>query len=236
MIERLTLLDVQALARDCLARAGAPDRVAQAVAAEIAAAEAAGERRHGMEALLRDIRLIRYGRVDAAAAPSVSKPRPAVMRCDAAHGFAAAALVETLETLADLAHRQGIALLRLDRASDPGAMIHTTAVLAAQGLSALTFGAAGPGRIAHPDCVTPAILRHPPRDAVEMLLPQTRGGQPPDSPIGGMVTHGAWVIAMDAASVDDTVGIASIWDSAPPRAPTHEIAISSEFLEQIVTA
>jgi len=233
MIERLSLPDVHALARDCLSRAGAPVRVAEAVAAEIAAAEAAGERRHGMEALLRDIRLIRYGRIDATTATSLSRPRPGVLRCDAGHGFAAAALAETVEALADLAHRQGIALARLDRASDPGAMLIAAATLAAQGLTALTYGALGPGRIAHPDCAIPAVLHRPPREAFDALLPQDRNGYPADSPLDGPVSHSAWIIAMDAAAAGDRAG-AAVCDAAP--APAHDIAISSDFLEQIVTA
>jgi LDH2 family malate/lactate/ureidoglycolate dehydrogenase len=47
MTEFLSLADLRAFARDCLTRANAPRRVANAVAAEIAAAEAAGERQHG---------------------------------------------------------------------------------------------------------------------------------------------------------------------------------------------
>ena len=87
MTQLLSLPDVRALACDCLMRAGVPDHVARAVAAEIAAAEAVGERCNGMEALLRDIRLLRYGRIHAAARSEMLRVRPGLMRIDAGHGF-----------------------------------------------------------------------------------------------------------------------------------------------------
>lgn len=236
MTERLSLSDVHALAQDSLARSGAPDRVARAVAAEVAAAEAAGERHHGMEALLRDLRLMRYGRIDATATTVESHPRPGLILCDACHGFAAAVLAGAGDTLADLARRNGIALLRLDRSSDPGAMIRATALLAEGGLAALAFGASGPGRVAHPDMATPALLRHPPRDVLAMLMPRD-DTQPADSPLGGPVDHGAWIIAFDTIRAETAPFDARIWDTAPPPpSAAHDIALSAELLEQIVTA
>lgn len=236
MIERLSLPDVHALARDCLTRAGTPDAVAEAVAAEIAAAEAAGERRHGMEALLRDLRLMRYGRIDATAAMRESRPRPGLLHCDAAHGFAAAALAGVAAPLCHLARQQGVALLRLDRASDPGAMIRIAAQLAGDGIATLSFGKTGPGRIAHPDSALPRVLRHRSRDMLAMLLPALEEGQPPDSPMGGPVMHGAWIIALDPVTAGGGLVSAGVWDAAPPPVPASEIALSAELLEQIVTA
>ena len=129
MTEFLSLADLRALARDCLTRAGAPEGVARAVAAEVAAAEAAGERANGMEALLRDIRLMRYWRLTSATQAQQIRTRPGFMRLDAHHGFAAAALSGVVSDLAGLARTQGIAVLRLERSSDPGGMICATASL-----------------------------------------------------------------------------------------------------------
>jgi hypothetical protein len=236
MIERLSLPDVRALAQDCLTRAGAARDVAEAVAAEVAAAEAAGERAHGMEALLRDLRLMRYGRIDCRAVIRDSRPRPGILHRDAGHGFAAAALAGASTPLADLARRQGIAILRLDRASDPGAMIQVTAALAHQGLAALAFAAAGAGRIALPDAPVPMPLRHPPRDALALLLPASDSDAPQDHPLGGPVAHGAWVVALDAAAAGESLLAAGIWDAPPTHEPARVIALSAELLEQIVTA
>lgn len=236
MTEMLSLSDLRALARDCLTRADAPDAVARAVAAEIAAAEAAGERQNGMEALLRDLRLMRYGRLIATADPERTTPRPGLMHVDARHGFAAAALAGAIPELAQLAQTQGIALLRLDRASDPGAMISVTAALADRGLAAVALGSIGQGRIAHPDFVAPARLKTPPPGALSLLLPGLVMGQPADSPLGDPVSHIAWLVAVDAGIAPEFFAAAEIWDVGLPPPSTGQIACSAELLEQIVTA
>jgi (2R)-3-sulfolactate dehydrogenase (NADP+) len=236
MTEFLSLADLRALARDCLTRADAPERVAHAVAAEIAAAEAAGERQHGMEALLRDIRLMRYGLLRADAETQISCPRPGFARLDAQHGFASAALAGAIAEFEAMAKAQGIALLRLDRASDPGGMICATAALAERGLAALAFGPEGPGRLAHPDLGAPAPLHVPPRAALSLLLPEIRLGQPADSPLGDPVAHVAWLVALDAGLAGESFATAAIWDNAVPPPTAASIACSAELLEQIVTA
>lgn len=236
MTEFLSLADLRALARDCLTRAGAPEGVARAVAAEVAAAEAAGERANGMEALLRDIRLMRYGRLTPATQAQQIRTRPGFMRLDAHHGFAAAALSGVVSDLAGLARAQGIAVLRLERSSDPGGMICATASLGERGLAVLAFGPEGPGRIGHPDLSGPAVLPTPPRDALRLLFPDIDPTQPADSPIGGLVGHVGWLIALDAALVGDHFASAAIWDGATPPATAASIACSAELLEQIVRA
>lgn len=236
MTQLLSLPDVRALACDCLTRAGVPDRTARRVAAEIAAAEAAGERQHGMEALLRDIRLLRYGRIDPVIEPHTERPRTALLRVDARHGFAAAALEDAAGELGKMAMDHGIALARLSRASDPGAMIRAIQPIADRGLIALAFGATGPGRIAHPDLGAPAALTRPEGEALFPLMPKIQPDQPADSPLGGFVSYGAWIVAMTADAVDEGLLDAGIWTSAPPLSPHGEIPLSVDLLEQIVTA
>ena len=236
MTELLSLSDLRALARDSLCRAGVPDVVAEAVATEVAAAEAAGERRHGMEALLRDLRLLRYGRIDPHATPATSAPRPGLLHVDAAHGFAAAALSTALGRLGKVALKHGIALLRLERSSDPGAMIAPSRSLAASGLACLSIGEEGPGRVSHPDTPSSGPLRHMPRNTLDMLLPPTRSGQPPDSPFGGLVTHGAWIVALDPDGVGAAMFDAEALSAAPHPPLAQGIALSAELIEQIVTA
>jgi (2R)-3-sulfolactate dehydrogenase (NADP+) len=236
MTQLLSLPDVQALACDCLTRAGVPDAAARTVASEIAAAEAAGERHHGMEALLRDIRLLRYGRIDASALPTKTRPRAGLLSIDAAHGFAAAALSDVAGDLFDAARSHGIAMARLDRASAPGAMIRAVEPFAALGLIAVAFANEGPGRIAHPDLATTVSIGWPASAALPFPFPKAEGSQPADSPLGGSVSHGAWLIAMTQDAVGKDLLDAEIWDSTPPPPPTHEIAFSVELLEQIVTA
>lgn len=236
MTEFLSLSDLRALAHDCLTRAHAPDPVARAVAAEIAAAEATGDRQNGMEALLRDLRLMRYGRLNANAAPHTDRPWPGLLQVDAAHGFAAAALSGTMSELATLAQSQGIGLLRLVRASDPGGMICVSAALADRGFGVLAFGPEGPGRFAHPDRVTPATLTAPPHKALRQILPGGALGQPADSPLGDPVAHVAWLMVVDAGLAGDGFATAEIWKEAPPPQSAGSIACPAELLEQIVSA
>jgi (2R)-3-sulfolactate dehydrogenase (NADP+) len=189
-----------------------------------------------MEALLRDIRLMRYGRIDAKAQPVHTRPRPGLIRCDAGHGFAAAALAQAISPLVELTRENGIALLRLERASDPGTMIEATATLAKSGLAALAFGPGGPGRIAHPDMGAPGLLRHPPRETMAMPLPARPDGQPADNPLGAAVMHGAWLVAVDPEAAGETFLAADLGNADPPAPAATEIACSAELLEQIVTA
>ena len=236
MTEFLSLADLRALARDCLTRAGAPESVARAVAAEVAAAEAAGERANGIEALLRDIRLMRYGRLLAATQTQLIRARPGFMRLDAQHGFAAAALSGVMSDLAGVARAQGIAALRLEQSSDPGGMICATGALGERGLAVLAFGPDGPGRIGHPDLSGPAVLPAPPRTALKLLFPDISHGQPADSPIGGLVGHLGWLVVLDAGFAGDSFASAAIWDLATPPKTAASIACSAELLEQIVSA
>jgi (2R)-3-sulfolactate dehydrogenase (NADP+) len=235
MMERLSLSDVHDLTHDCLTRAGAPERVAQAVASEVTASEALGDRHHGLEALLRDIRLMRYGRIDATAPAMQTRPRPGLMTCDAAHGFAAAALDICLAALMDMARDQGIAMLRLDRASDPGAMIHATQAIARQGLAALAHGSGGMGRFAHPDDPVGGAMARQPLGPLTPTHPHP-DGQPDDSPLGGPVAHGAWIMAWDIATETGPLLSAEIRAMLTPPPSALDIALPTDLLERIVTA
>jgi hypothetical protein len=235
MIEHLSLADLRALAHDCLTRAGSSAAVADAVACEVAVAEASGERGHGMAALLRDLRLIRYGRIEVNAPTRQSHPRPGLLHCDAGHGFAAFALSGVVARLCQTAHQQGIALLRLDRASDPGAMIHFTGELARGGLVTLAFAGSGSGRLAHPDHPLPMVLPHPDRSLLAAFLPPQGSGQPADSPLDGPVAHTALVLALDPAAGGGLLDTA-LRAALPLPEPAQKIALPTDLIEQIVTA
>lgn len=235
MTERLSLPDVRALAADCLVRAGVARPDAEEVAAEVEAAEAAGDRHNGMEALLRDLRLLRYGRIEPVAVPLAAHPKPGLLRLDAAHGFAAAALAGAMGTLCEMATRQGIAMLRLERASDPGRMYCTARRLAAQGLAVLMArpeDAAAPA--AHMDKAI-AAMSGTEGDTLTMLVPPSWGGQPADSPLGHPVAHATTLIAFDPEVTGPALSCAvpAPGSTSPLR---EEIACSTELLEQIVTA
>ena len=127
--------DLEMLACDCLIRAGVSEVTAQIVARNVALSAAAGDNEHGIEALLRDIRLLRYGRLYGDAEVVISRPAPAVIKIDAGHGFGAAALVKGLPDLIEAAKSQGVAVLHLSRSSDAGMMAGAMADLASAGLA-----------------------------------------------------------------------------------------------------
>jgi len=113
MYETLCLPEVEALARDCLTRAGVGAEAAQAVAREVTEAEAADDRPHGLLALLHDLKALRYGHIHPDATSRQSTPRAGVLQVDARHGFAAQALVRALPDLEQMTRHNGPA--RLER-------------------------------------------------------------------------------------------------------------------------
>ncbi|MEM7722625.1 MAG: Ldh family oxidoreductase [Pseudomonadota bacterium] len=239
MTETLSLSDLEALSRDCLTRAGVPARVAQPVAREVAAAEAAGERDHGLLALLRDLRLIRYGRLIPDAEPFLQQLRPGAVSLDAQHGFAAAALSGVIEDMADLALTQGVAMVRLDRASAPGAMIRPITRLAEDGFLTLAFGRDGPGRFARPDHPVATPLRQTPASPLATLLGiDTSLIDDGDDPVGGPIAHSAWLWAADPKIAGPSALHADLWHAGDgaQTIPKAQIALPSDLLEQIVTA
>jgi (2R)-3-sulfolactate dehydrogenase (NADP+) len=164
MCESLSPADVTALAGDCLRRAGVPEAAAAAVAGEVAAAEAAGLSDQGLRGLLRDLRLIRYGRISPDALTRRRQPKPGLLRLDGGHGLAAAVLAEAAPGVAALARNIGIALVQVQRISAPGAMLRAVEALAEAGVigigaEAPCADACGRGaaaampapRLAHPD-------------------------------------------------------------------------------------
>jgi (2R)-3-sulfolactate dehydrogenase (NADP+) len=227
------MADLQMLARDCLTRAGVSDHLAGVVARDVALSEATGPAECGFAGLLRDIRLIRYGRLHPDAEAVISAPAPSLLKVDAAHGFAAAALSRALPALIDTVRAQGVAMLHLVRASDPGALAGAMADLAAADLAALALGskgqafAIGPGR----DLVTP--LDAGADTALATLLSEA----PPieDSPLDGKVEASAWLTALDP----DVTAAEDLLRHLPARrgmmAPT-KISLAPELLAQIVNA
>lgn len=234
MTQTLSLSDIEALACDTLVRAGVPTAVATPVASEVANAEAAGERDHGLLGLLRDLRLIRYGLLDPDATPLRKHPRPGVLTLNARHGFAAAALAGVVEDVAQLALTQGVAMMRLEQSSAPGAMIDPVTRLAHDGFVALAFGRDGPGRFASPDHPVATPLPNAPTSPLIALLGLSDA--PADDPTGTPVNHSAWLwVADPEIAGQDALG-AGIRTSVPTPGPKQEVALTTDLLQQIVTA
>lgn len=223
MTQTLSLADIEAFARDCLTRAGVPPHVAHPVAVEIAAAEAAGDRAHGLLGLLRDIRLLRYGRLLPEAPVKLHHPRPGVLVLDAGHGFAAAALTGIAADLAQTALSQGVALLRLTRSSAPGAMIGPLTRLRQDGLLAMALTDQGPVRTGGCEARSHGTTH--------------AGDADDDDPTRtAPVDHRAQLIVADPETVgSDAFG--AMAPAAPPVAPPHRtVTLEADLLARIVAA
>lgn len=84
----LSLGEVETLAREALLRAGAAPHQAEPVARSIRLAERDGIRSHGLPYLPVYVEHLRCGKVRGDAVPRTTRPRPATVAVDAAHGFA----------------------------------------------------------------------------------------------------------------------------------------------------
>lgn len=232
MTMHLDLGDLEMLACDCLTRAGVGEPEARAVARDVALAECFGERDAGFPALLRDIRLIRYGRLHPEAPTRITAPAPAVLRVDAGHGFAAAAVLRARDRLRDTARREGMALIHLTRASDPGALAGTLLDLAAAGLAAVVSRPQGQGYAIAPGAVQIAALG----GGVPGLMDTFLSLAPPadDSPLDGPVSCSGWVVALDP----EATAAGDLLARLPARGTdmASGIAVASDLLAQIVNA
>lgn len=236
MTQALSLDDLEALAGDCLARAGVPPTTASCVARDVVAAEARGDRANGLDALLRDLRLVRYERLHAGATPVITPAAAGVLGVDAQHGFAATALDRALPDLVRMTESGGIALLRLERSSDPAGVFGALADLADRGVFAMSMTDRGAARMASPEHPMPRPLLTPTRPALAALLGVIDDDDPPaDSPLGGPVAHRGWLLAADPACT----GLAHLAGELPTDSlepPARRVALPTDLLAQIVTS
>jgi (2R)-3-sulfolactate dehydrogenase (NADP+) len=225
--------DLEMLACDCLTRAGVGADVARLVARNVAISEAWGDGANGFESLLRDIRLVRYGRIHPDAEPRMTRPSPAVLRIDARHGFAAPALAGALPLLIDAARSEGMAMVHLTQASDPGGMAAALATLAKAGLAAISTIQPGDVRAIRPGARQATVLGGSSKDMLSALLSLA----PPqaDSPLGGPAAFSGWLTALDPAATGAGEMLAQLPDATSAPAATG-IALAPELLAQIVNA
>lgn len=233
MEDTYDLSDLEMLARDCLTRAGVSEQTAHLVARDVALSEAAGASEDGFTALLRDIRLIRYGRLFPDAAVTLTAPAPSVVRVDAGHGFAAAAVSQALPAVIQSARTQGMAMVHLTRASHPGTLPGALVKIAAAGLAALSIGTSGKTSVIRP------MGRHViPLDAgVPSVLTALLAMAPPaaDSPHGGAMAESGWLTVLDPT----VTAAGELLAHLPERAATQGaqgITVAPELLAQIVNA
>lgn len=227
------LSDLEMLAQDCLTRAGVGEAIARIVARDVALSEASGDTENGFEALLRDIRLIRYGRIYADAEVGISAPSPAVVRIDAGHGFAAAALALALPTAIDVARTQGMAMVHLTRSSDPGSKAHAMNEIAAASLAGICVRPHGKAFAIRPLSGQSTQLD----TGAQTMLSSLLGVAPPaaDSPTGGPVVEQSWLTLLDpkvTAMEELLAHLPEVGDAPAARG----IVVAPELLAQIVNA
>ena len=109
---------------------------ARSVARALVGAEADGLHGHGLSRVASYAAQARVGKVDGFAAPAATRPAPAVLAIDAAHGFAYPALDLAVAELPVVARAQGIAAAPVRRSHHCGAMGLVVERLAEAGLVA----------------------------------------------------------------------------------------------------
>lgn len=132
-----SLDDVRTLAFDCLSANGCNEDNAKAVAATILAAERDGCASHGLFRLPGYVAALKSGKVDGAAAPTVTRAAPGMVRVDAHGGFAPLALATGREPLIEATREQGVAVMGLVRVHHFAALWIEVESLTEAGLCAL---------------------------------------------------------------------------------------------------
>ena len=135
----LTLAEAEDRVARALVRCRTSAGNARTVARALVAAEADGLKGHGLSRVPTYAAQAKAGKVDGFATPVVTRPRPAVLAIDAAHGFAYPALDQAVAGLPEVARDQGVAVAPIRRSHHCGAAGHPVERLAETGLVALLF-------------------------------------------------------------------------------------------------
>lgn len=169
--QQFNLDEIEALARQTLAAAGATPAAATAVARSIRLAERDGIRSHGLQYLPIYTEHLRCGKVLGQAEPVVLHPKPGSIRIDAANGFAHTAIDAGWDAFTAAARHCGIAAMTLHRSYNCGVLGHHAERLAEDGLVGLCFTHA-PASIAPVGGKVPVIGTNP----FAIAVPDAEGG------------------------------------------------------------
>ena len=135
----LTLAEAEDLVVRTLTRCRTDADNAKSVARALVAAEAEGQKGHGLSRLPTYAGQAKAGKVDGFAKPSLEWRRPAAAVVDARHGFAYPALDLGVAALPDAARVNGFAGAGITRSHHCGVAGHPVEKLARRGLLALMF-------------------------------------------------------------------------------------------------
>lgn len=122
-----------------LLAAGASPRVAGVIAANCAACERDGSRSHGVFRMAGYVASIRTGWVDAAATPVIEDCGPAMLRVDAANGFAQLALEAARPAALERVRATGVAVLAIRNSHHLSALWPDVEPFAREGCLALSM-------------------------------------------------------------------------------------------------
>jgi (2R)-3-sulfolactate dehydrogenase (NADP+) len=136
---RLSLSDAEQLVSNALTGNRVDPGAARAVAHALVQSEAAGQSGHGLRRVPAYVKQVRTGKVNGAAKPVASQPKPGIVVIDAARGFAYPALDLAVAMLPVIVRQQGIALAAIHRSHHAGVMALTVERLAEAGLVAMMF-------------------------------------------------------------------------------------------------
>ncbi|MBB4003549.1 Ldh family oxidoreductase [Aurantimonas endophytica] len=147
MSEILSIAATEALAAAALERSGTGPEQAASVARGLVAAEAAGQSGHGLRRLAAYCGQARSGKVAGHAVPVAERVRPALLRIDAADGFAFPALDLVVAEMPGIVAETGVAVAAIRRSHHAGVLGLTVERFAEAGLVALMM-ANSPGAMA----------------------------------------------------------------------------------------
>src|SRR5947208_15970989 len=111
----LTLAEAESLVARALMRNRTSGANAACIARALTAAEADGLKGHGLSRVPMYAAQAKIGKVDGAAKPVLTRPKPALVAIDAAHGFAFAAIEAAEAALPAVARDQGVATAAIRR-------------------------------------------------------------------------------------------------------------------------
>ncbi len=136
----LGLEDAESLARAVLVRHETSEANAECVARALVAAEADGQKGHGLSRLPSYAAQAASGKVDGHAVPQLEQAAGAALRIDARNGFAYPALAMAVDRLPSLVANAGIAAAAVHHSHHFGQAGYHVEKLAAHGLLGLVFG------------------------------------------------------------------------------------------------
>lgn len=116
----IPLADLELLLQEVFKANHTSPVAAASVAHALVQAEAAGQYGHGLRRVVPYVNQLQSGKVDGQALPILSRPRPAAITIDAAHGFAYPAIDLAVQALPATARAQGIAVALIGRSHHAG--------------------------------------------------------------------------------------------------------------------